>query len=58
MSQVAPAFPQAIIGVGVGAPAGGTGAVVGFALPPITGTAVGKIPPNGSPPQGSAGKQT
>ena len=41
MSQVAPAFPQAIIGVGVGAPAGGTGAVVGFALPPITGTAVG-----------------
>jgi len=41
MSQVAPAFPQAIIGVGVGAPAGGTGAVVGYALPPITGTGVG-----------------
>jgi len=57
MSQVAPAFPQAIIGVGVGPPTGGTGAVVGFA-PPETGTAVGNIPISGSPPQGSAGKQT
>ena len=57
MSQVAPAFPQAIIGVGVGPPTGGTGAVVGFA-PPETGTAVGNIPIPGSPPQGSAGKQT